>query len=433
MVLTEVFQSQGFDSEDPFATAIQWAEAAGYDEFDVFNPGADRPRSRGGGGNHVVASRGNRRLRMHVSAYSGDTLVRSEVEKLLRRLEVPRTNEARPWPNARLCIVVGEEIAQALLGKKHPRRCSYWVVGTTPGYFIFEVLPVSDGVTDGGNGAYTVRLPELIPTDLASALRAYGADIESTDSRSTIVWQSPVGDEIGDVLASRGSTDFELSTELPAAPSATENWDAYWRLRALSPDVGRDLTPVSDAVMLRYLFRQNRVHHANRSAAILCVGSGLSLLPHALSAAGFEVTVLEPSGFALRLNQNVAVERSELSAMFRLTCEELGCSLEDLLIPGGSVAWEHGDLFEPNCCPGPYDIIVLTGTFDGVEEFTMRSAIARIDARLHADGWVWTVVRNNGFRWIDAQREFAAIDYELVPYSDLPDGGKAMSGGLVAV
>lgn len=408
---------------------LRWASSAGYAEIVGFDLLAHHPR-RGAPSNHIVARRRGGLLRVEVSPYSGETLVRSEIERLLRRLDVPRTTADTPWPSARLCVVVPEAIAEAILAKSRPRRCAYWVLAHTEHHTLFEVLPVSEAASIGDLDSAGLPAPFLSDPDVVDLLTSLGAEVAVRAHIPHIRWPGPGDDaEVARVLVNTGG--FRSSE--PEDWRDALGWESYWRFRAIAPGVGRYLFGTSDAVMLRYLMRQKRANIRDRSARVLVVGSGLSLLPQALAAAGFGVTVLELSATAIACASTIEPSDADLARLFELACDELDVSShQEFLRPDGSVVWIEGDLFDPSVCRGPYDLIVLTRTLDGLSDFDIRVAVPRLDPRLAPNGWCWVVVQNSGFKWLTVQRAFGALEYAVIPYDDLPVSGKAMTGGLTA-
>jgi hypothetical protein len=82
--------------------------------------------------------------------------------------------------------------------------------------------------------------------------------------------------------------------------------------------------------------------------SVLCVGNGLSGEAAALADAGFAVTALDRSPFAVAHAPPAAPESPPFAAYFGQACSRAG----------GSLRVVHGDLFDPQVCPGPFDVII---------------------------------------------------------------------------
>ena len=133
-------------------------------------------------------------------------------------------------------------------------------------------------------------------------------------------------------------------------------WDTYWSYQ-IQDGWGAALCDFfcEDEQMIATL-RKNGLR------TVLCVGSGLSLEPRRLTAAGFDVTALDLSPFALGL-----VERY--------------CALHP-----PSPRLVVGDLTDPAVCPGPYDVIIERRTLQLFADSDPAPAMHAVANRLARRG-----------------------------------------------
>jgi len=118
-------------------------------------------------------------------------------------------------------------------------------------------------------------------------------------------------------------------------------WDTYWRDQmthgmAGFVDLSCDDGPLVDAMRV------------NGFRSILCVGTGISLEPRALAAAGFDVTALDLSPFAIGIARDATAPPNHLERLIG------GRALQD----GGQLNFVVGDLCDRTVCPGAFDVIV---------------------------------------------------------------------------
>jgi len=124
---------------------------------------------------------------------------------------------------------------------------------------------------------------------------------------------------------------------------------------------------------------------------ILCVGNGISMEPLALSRAGFSVTAMDISGFAVWICNHIADKNLDDSHF-------AGRFLEESQIrPGGSVEFVVGDLFDRSVCPGPYDIIIERRTIQDYPENERKPAIESVLVRLANPGLFFSHCHDNRF------------------------------------
>jgi 2-polyprenyl-3-methyl-5-hydroxy-6-metoxy-1,4-benzoquinol methylase len=113
---------------------------------------------------------------------------------------------------------------------------------------------------------------------------------------------------------------------------------------------------------------------------MLCVGSGLSLEPHAFAAAGLHVTALDLSPLAMRVAATAQVSAEQLQHFFP----------PELARSGGTVNFVAGDLTDPALCPGPYDVIVERLTMQLFPDDERAQALDALVARLSPAGVLFT-------------------------------------------
>jgi hypothetical protein len=127
----------------------------------------------------------------------------------------------------------------------------------------------------------------------------------------------------------------------PATLEDPTAWDTYWRDQmthgvAGFVDLFCDDGPLVDAMRV------------NGFRSILCIGTGVSLEPRALAAAGFDVTALDLSPFAIGTAQQATAPPRHLERLIG------GRAQQD----GGQLNFVVGDLCDRTVCPGPFDVII---------------------------------------------------------------------------
>ena len=128
----------------------------------------------------------------------------------------------------------------------------------------------------------------------------------------------------------------------PCDVRSGEPWDQYWGAQldhGLGPQL-QDMFCDDDALL--------DAMHTRGLTTVLCVGSGISQEPHALAAAGFDVTALDISPFAMRFASELTLSPSRVGQFFDLQRTR----------PGGTVKFAVGDLVDSTVCPGPFDVVI---------------------------------------------------------------------------
>jgi 2-polyprenyl-3-methyl-5-hydroxy-6-metoxy-1,4-benzoquinol methylase len=119
---------------------------------------------------------------------------------------------------------------------------------------------------------------------------------------------------------------------------------------------------------------------------VLCAGSGLSLEPLALAAAGFRVTALDLSARALHV-----IGHAPPSSNYTDTFLD-----PQQLRPGGSVEWVAGDIMDVACCPGPFDVIIERRTAQNYPE--LAEILTPLIGRLSSEGVFVTHCHDGAWR-----------------------------------
>jgi hypothetical protein len=183
---------------------------------------------------------------------------------------------------------------------------------------------------------------------------------------------APKGDQRSDA---RSAPDDEMAWFFPPDEvHAGEPWDRYWSGQiehGLGPhlqDMFCDDDALLDAMEVRGL------------KTVLCVGSGISQEPHALAAAGLDVTALDISAFAMRFASETALTDGEGGRFFNWNRTR----------PGGTVRCAVGSLLDPEACPGPFDVVIERKTLQLFPESERAAALSAVTARLSERGILLT-------------------------------------------
>jgi SAM-dependent methyltransferase len=153
-------------------------------------------------------------------------------------------------------------------------------------------------------------------------------------------------------------------------------WDAYWKAQldhGLGPelfDMFCDVPSIVDAL------------EANRFRSVLCVGSGISMEPQALADAGFDVTALDLSSWAMGQAEK-RVGRS-----------------------GRRPRYLVGDLMDPLICPGPFDMVIERKTLQLFPEDERAAALRSLAQRLAPRGIFFSHCHDG--RWKPPAKPFHA-------------------------
>lgn len=162
-----------------------------------------------------------------------------------------------------------------------------------------------------------------------------------------------------EVPARRGRDLDDLAAFCPP-PTMTDAaaWDEFWRVRF----EGEVAIGAAESYMFAEPAEIGRVLAANRLLSILCVGSGASVEPWAFARAGYVVTALDLSPYALQKAQEAQPE------------------------PFPNLRYVVGDLMDERVCPGPYDVILERRTLQLYQPPELHQAMTRVAGRLATRG-----------------------------------------------
>src|SRR2546426_7250186 len=114
---------------------------------------------------------------------------------------------------------------------------------------------------------------------------------------------------------------------------------------------------------------------ANGLSTVLCVGNGISQEPRALAWAGFDVTALDLSPLATKVADEAAPPDEFLAQLVGGRSRGLN----------GHLQFVVGNLCDPACCPGPYDIVIDRKTLqlwpDAERPMAMQAVANRMASR----------------------------------------------------
>jgi len=187
-----------------------------------------------------------------------------------------------------------------------------------------------------------------------------------------------------------GSGDSVLPSDVawlfpPKEVHDPQAWDTYWRNQlehGMGPEIFDMFCHDSQLVKLA---------HNSGLSTILCIGNGISMEPLALSHAGFQVTAMDLSPFAVRFCRQIAKDNANNTDAVKHYMDQ------QLLRPSGSVEFVVGDIFDPTCCSGPFDIIIERRTIQDYPEPERIEGVSRLLARLATPGVLFSHCHDN--RW----------------------------------
>lgn len=159
-------------------------------------------------------------------------------------------------------------------------------------------------------------------------------------------------------------------------------WDKYW-FEHIAHGVGDFVHLFCDDGELVDTMR------ANGLKTVLCVGNGISQEPRALAWAGFDVTALDLSTFAMKVASEAAPP------------DEFLARLVDRRSPGpkGDLRFVVGDLLDAACCPGPYDVVIERLTLQlYLREGDHPAALQAVANRLASPGIFFSQSHHGGWR-----------------------------------
>ena len=157
---------------------------------------------------------------------------------------------------------------------------------------------------------------------------------------------------------------FPPSTLVDPAP-----WDRYWQGQLTHGMAGLVDIFCDDGSLVDAM-------RANGLRTVLCVGNGLSMEPHALAWAGFDVTALDLSPFAVEVVKGTAPPAELLARL--AGGRSAGVN--------GQVEFVVGDLCDAACCPGPYDVVIDRKTLQLYPDEERPAAMKAVADRLSSRG-----------------------------------------------
>jgi SAM-dependent methyltransferase len=177
-------------------------------------------------------------------------------------------------------------------------------------------------------------------------------------------------------------------------------WDKYWQQEVADGVIGFHDWFIHDGPLARILVKLGL-------RTVLCAGNGVSLEPHALSYAGFQVTAADLSAWATEFNRKrrpkpTALKSLLYSSVFfrpifyhsiRETFRRLGWlaeravkRLQPIRRRGGQVEFLTGDLLDPAFCRGPFDVIIERRTAQLHSRKEPNEMLQSLSARLNPRG-----------------------------------------------
>ena len=158
-------------------------------------------------------------------------------------------------------------------------------------------------------------------------------------------------------------------------------WDEYWRDQLTHGAAGFVHMFCDDGKLVDLM-------RANELRTVLCIGSGISLEPRALAWAGFDVTALDLSPFAMDMAQRATPSDEDLAGL-------VGGRAPG---PNGHAEFVVGDLCRVEVCPGPYDVVIERKTLQLYPEEERPAAIKAATDRLALRGIFFSHCHDGGWR-----------------------------------
>lgn len=156
---------------------------------------------------------------------------------------------------------------------------------------------------------------------------------------------------------------------------------------------------------------------------ILCAGNGISLEPYFFANEEFSVTALDISSEANKFLANFPLNPSDLRGFYQENYpgnkEPAGNFYQEEISKIKSVKLVTGDIFNSDCCPGPFDVIITRKTLQcfwgksGEKTFEGMQALL---ARLSPHGLLYVHTHNTD-PWNDAMIEWVQSQ-GILDYSD---------------
>lgn len=167
----------------------------------------------------------------------------------------------------------------------------------------------------------------------------------------------------------------------PSTVTDAAAWDRYWQDQLSHGVAGFIHLFVDDGELVDAM-------RANGLRTVLCVGNGISQEPRALAWAGFDVISLDISPWAAEVAADAAPPDDFLA---RLVGGKSGDS-------NGHLEFVVGDLCDPTCCPGPYDVVIDRSTLQLWPEADRPMAMRAVANRLASRGIFFSQSHDGGWR-----------------------------------
>jgi SAM-dependent methyltransferase len=182
--------------------------------------------------------------------------------------------------------------------------------------------------------------------------------------------------ELRKLLEQFGDFSWMVPPRTMVEPAA---WDKYWQDQLSHGAAGFVHMFVSDGPLVD-------VMRANGLRTVLCVGNGISQEPKALAWAGFDVTALDISPYAMEVARDAEPPQEVL---VRLIGGRLAAA-------DGQVRFVSGDLLDPSVCPGPYDLVIDRKTLQLYSVDHLPAAIRAVADRVACPGILFSQSHRNG-------------------------------------
>jgi len=177
---------------------------------------------------------------------------------------------------------------------------------------------------------------------------------------------SPASDD-----PSRAAFEEEIRRLLPPHNSAdAASWDQYWDNQLAAGFASALYDIFLDDRALIPIMQDLAVH------TVLCAGSGASLEPRALAAAGFDVLALDVSPRAFEIAERRRAGPDVMEAILD------PATYRD----GGKLTYVVGDLFNPELAPGPFDVVLERRMAQNYAEARFSLLLSGLRARLSPNG-----------------------------------------------
>jgi SAM-dependent methyltransferase len=176
------------------------------------------------------------------------------------------------------------------------------------------------------------------------------------------------------------SDDFKWMFS-PSTVTDSAAWDRYWQDQLSHGVAGFVHLFVDDGELVDAM-------RANGLRTVLCIGNGISQEPRALAWAGFEVTSLDISPLAAKVASDAAPPEDFLAGLVGGRPGGLNGRLEFVV----------GDLCDPACCPGPYDVLIDRKTLQLWPDADRPMAMQAIANRLASRGIFFSQSHDGGWK-----------------------------------